>query len=87
MIGIVVMNDVDVQDTPYYAFQCSESTWAIYCTEHRIVFPVEITEPGPLFDVPWNEMDIDELPHDVRNLVESYAQYRNAKVAGEGCAH
>ena len=83
----LVMYDVDVLDMPYYAYQCSDTVWAIYCTEHHVVFPVEITEEGPLFEVPWDEVSFDDLPEDVRECVELYAWYRGAKVVEDGCSH
>ena len=86
-MATVVMYDVDVQDTPYRAYQCSDTVWAIYCTEHRVVFPVEITEEGPLHAVPWSEASMEDLPEDVRESVELYAWYCGVKVVEDGCSH
>ncbi|NPA31667.1 MAG: hypothetical protein GXO37_06700 [Chloroflexi bacterium] len=88
-----VMQEVDVQDTPYMAHLCGRNkdgheVWAIYCTEHQVVFPVEVWEDGPLYAVPWDEVTLEELPKDIRDSVELYATYKNAHIDAEGgCTH
>ena len=78
---------MDVQDTPYKAHPCGGSVWAIRCVEHNIVFAVEITEEGPLFDVPWDPLSIENLPEDVREAIHFYAQHHGARVDEDGCIH
>ena len=84
---VYVYEDQDVTDTPYRAHHVGNNLWAIYCSRHHIVFPVEITEEGPLHAVPWNPVNTDDLTNQERQDLRQYAAYRRARVVESGCSH
>ena len=90
-MALIWVGEYDIPDTPYLGTLIDRTdegeVWAIYCAECRWVFPVEIREPGLLYEVPWEPCSLDELPFGAREQLEAYVEYRQAAVVEDGCAH